>query len=44
MDRADMGPSGPANAYSGSGRSMPIVVMIILAALAALGLMFVWPG
>jgi hypothetical protein len=29
---------------SSSGRNMPIIVLIVLAALAALGLFFVLPG
>jgi hypothetical protein len=44
MERADTGPSGPAYEYRPYGRSIPIIAMVILAALAALGLIFVWPG
>jgi hypothetical protein len=44
MERADTGPSGPAREYPPYGRNMPIVVLVVLAALIALALAFLWPG
>jgi hypothetical protein len=31
-------------ATGSSGRSMPVIAAVIIAALAALGIFFVWPG